>query len=148
MDPSGRRWQGEAARLGISDQLDLRGWVTKDELPEIYRSGDIFVLPSRDEGMANALLEAMAAGLPVVGDARRRHRRSRWSTAKPACWCRRRMWTASRDALMSLIIDERKRARAFGRAAGRGVEARFGWDIVAQGLGGGDGGGHRRHQPA
>jgi len=57
---------GQAARLGVADRIRFLGWCGKEQLQTIYRSADIFVLPSRDEGMSNALLEAMASGLPVV----------------------------------------------------------------------------------
>jgi glycosyltransferase involved in cell wall biosynthesis len=56
----------QAARNGVFDRLKFLGWNTKEALAGIYRSADIFVLPSRDEGMSNALLEAMATGLPVI----------------------------------------------------------------------------------
>lgn len=57
----------QAQHLGLTPRIALRGWVKKDELAAIYRAGDVFVLPSRDEGFANVLLEAMAAGLPIMG---------------------------------------------------------------------------------
>ena len=54
-------------KLGLSDRVVFRGWLKRDHLPAVYEQADVFVLPSRDEGMPNAMLEAMAAGLPVIG---------------------------------------------------------------------------------
>jgi glycogen(starch) synthase len=51
----------------MSDRVVFRGWLKRDHLPAVYEQADVFVLPSRDEGMPNAMLEAMAAGLPVIG---------------------------------------------------------------------------------
>ncbi|MCD4738725.1 MAG: glycosyltransferase family 4 protein [Anaerolineae bacterium] len=48
----------------LADQIHLPGWVEK--VPDYLRVADLFVLPSRAEGLSNALLEAMAAGLPIV----------------------------------------------------------------------------------
>lgn len=52
------------------DELGLRGRVRllgeRDDVNVILRALDIFTLPSLGEGISNAILEAMAAGLPVV----------------------------------------------------------------------------------
>ena len=52
--------------LGISDQARVLGVVRHGQLPEIYRSASVFVLPSTNEASSNAMLEAMASGLPAI----------------------------------------------------------------------------------
>lgn len=52
--------------LGLADKVCFTGFVSREDMPAIYRQADIFVLPSQNEGMSIALLEAMASGLPVV----------------------------------------------------------------------------------
>ena len=55
-----------AIDLGIEEQVRLAGQRTPQEVKETLQNADIFVLSSHSEGIANAALEAMACGLPVV----------------------------------------------------------------------------------
>jgi len=52
--------------LELSEQVRLLGSRDREEIPEILAITDIFVLPSLWEGLPTAIIEAMAAGCPVV----------------------------------------------------------------------------------
>jgi glycosyltransferase involved in cell wall biosynthesis len=56
--------RAQAEGLGISRRVTWHGVVRDPHA--FYRAASVFVLPSRTEGMPNALLEAMGSGLPVV----------------------------------------------------------------------------------
>jgi glycosyltransferase involved in cell wall biosynthesis len=56
--------RAQADRLGISDRIHFLGYRT--DVGAVLASIDVFVLTSDKEGMANAMLEALAAGVPVV----------------------------------------------------------------------------------
>ena len=61
--------KGLIERLGLSDRIQLTGYITQEELPSLYRSADLFVLAARPEqhwGIPNTVVEAMAAGLPAI----------------------------------------------------------------------------------
>ena len=49
-----------------SERVGFLGQVPYDEMPAVYRAGDVLVLPSRAEGLPRTMLEAMASGSPVV----------------------------------------------------------------------------------
>jgi glycosyltransferase involved in cell wall biosynthesis len=53
-----------AGKLGIADRVVFAGYVP--DVAPLYALADVFVLPSLTEGSPNALLEAMACGVPVV----------------------------------------------------------------------------------
>ena len=54
------------AELGLADTVELAGWVGPERKADLLRTCDVLVLPSYFEGLPMAILEAMAAGLPVI----------------------------------------------------------------------------------
>jgi glycosyltransferase involved in cell wall biosynthesis len=60
-------FEAQAVALEIGSNVVFTG-VRKD-MPGVYRSFDIFLLPSLNEGLPMSLLEAMAAGVPVIATA-------------------------------------------------------------------------------
>ncbi len=58
--------ENRCEELGIQQHVEFRGWVGAEEKIRAFHEADVFALPSYSEGLPNALMEAMAAGLPVV----------------------------------------------------------------------------------
>ncbi len=56
----------ESIAKQVEGNVHFTGRVPHEELPELYRSHDVYVQSSFNEGMSNTLLEAMASGLAVV----------------------------------------------------------------------------------
>ncbi len=55
-----------ATELGVGERTHFKGLISHSEMPTMLRACDIFIRPSRSEGMGNSFVEAMAARLPVV----------------------------------------------------------------------------------
>ena len=55
-----------AGQLGIQDRITLLGWVQGSQKEDLLARATLFVLPSYNEGLPMGVLEAMAAGLPVI----------------------------------------------------------------------------------
>ncbi|HET6348975.1 MAG TPA: glycosyltransferase family 4 protein [Candidatus Krumholzibacteria bacterium] len=59
----------QAHAAGLAERITFAGTRPHDEIPRWLAAADVAVLPSRAEGMPNAVLEALAAGRPVVATA-------------------------------------------------------------------------------
>lgn len=55
-----------AERLGVAERTHFLGQIAHDALPALYAAADVMVLPSASEGLANAWVEALACGAPIV----------------------------------------------------------------------------------
>ncbi|MGN6289801.1 MAG: glycosyltransferase [Sphingopyxis terrae] len=60
------RYRALAQRLGVADRVHLMGPIANADLPQLYRAVDAVVMPSVSEGLANAWVEALACGTPIV----------------------------------------------------------------------------------
>lgn len=58
--------EARVKELGIQTQVKFLGRVEHHLLPSFYQEAHVFVLPSKNEGMSNSALEALASGLPLI----------------------------------------------------------------------------------
>ena len=50
----------------LSNIIEVAGRIDSEKMPQFYRQNDIFISATMQEGMSNAMLEAMASGLPII----------------------------------------------------------------------------------
>ena len=50
----------------LGDIIEITGRISPEKMPQVYRQNDIFISATMQEGMSNAMLEAMASGLPII----------------------------------------------------------------------------------
>ena len=115
--------------LGITDVVRFVGLVHHSRVIEYLQSASMLVLPSLSEGCPLVVLEAFAAGTPVVASrvggipevVAEGESGSLVSPADPA---------ALAEAIVELLTDPQKRER-FARAGRARVERELSWDSVA-----------------
>jgi glycosyltransferase involved in cell wall biosynthesis len=64
---SRRYLQGIAQRLGVGEALVFHGMLNKAQMNAVLDEMDLYIQPSRTEGLPRALIEAMNRGLPAIG---------------------------------------------------------------------------------
>lgn len=127
--------EAQIHRLGLANQVQLVGALGPEQIPECLADADLFVLPSRSEGRPNALLEAMAAGLPCVASDINGVRELLGADERGLCFpagdacalasalsrlarqpeLRRRLGGAARAFILAAGLDWRATGRAYGR---------------------------------
>lgn len=126
------RYRQQAAELGITENVELLGFVPDAEIASFYGSCHVFALPSTDgrrEGFGLVLLEAMACGRPVVttplvGVAG--HLEGAGVLVPPGD-------ASALAAALRRLHEQREMLPEMGRQARRLVEERYTWERVADG---------------
>ena len=124
--------QARATRLlteaGVIDRVTFTGALAGNDKLAALACADVFVLPSYAEGFSNAVLEALAAGLPVVIS---EHCNFPEVAERGAGMIVRNDPREIGSAVSTLLGDEVRREEA-GRNGHRLVQERYGWPTVAE----------------
>lgn len=123
-------------QLGVGDRVHLLGHINHGVMPKYLKACDIFIRPSRSEGMGNSFVEAMAAELPVIAtqeggiadflfDEVRNPERPTTGWAVDAN-SPEQIAEAVRD-----IMERPEKVAAVTAEAKRMAEAEYDWDLIA-----------------
>ncbi len=127
------RLENLVAEKSFSARVKFLGKKDHDELPAILQSSDIFCRPSLSEGLGNSFLEAMAAGIPIIGtpvggipdfllD------------GQTGLFCRVRDPESIADAVKKLEGDSELRSRIVSQAQEL-VRRKYDWSLIASNMG-------------
>ena len=119
-----------ARELGIAERVTFLGWQSREEMVKDYHQANLFLFPSRHEGMPNAVLEAMASGLPVIAT-RIAGNEELVVEGETGFLVPSEDVDALRDALRKLLTDPTLREK-MGIASRLCVEQNYTWQKVAE----------------
>jgi phosphatidylinositol alpha-1,6-mannosyltransferase len=135
--PHGQALRNEAVRLGVASAVRWLGFVPEEELPDLYRSSDLFVLCTREspkqqevEGFGLVFLESQACGTPVLG--------TRTGGIPDAIREGEGGWLIDQDdatalaGILTQLADAPAAFRAAGLAARRRIERECTWEHYVQ----------------
>jgi len=117
-------------KLEIHDRVEFVGWQPRDALIDYYQAANLYVHPSHDEGMSNAILEAMACGLPVLATDVSGNIEVILD-GKTGMLIPPGDSHSLRQVLKELLIDPERR-RAFGTAGRERVVHSYSWEQTSQ----------------
>ncbi|MFE5294469.1 D-inositol-3-phosphate glycosyltransferase [Isoptericola sp. NPDC056618] len=123
-----RELEALAHQVGVTDHLDVRPPVPREELVDYLRAADVVAVPSHNESFGLVAAEAQAAGTPVVAAAVGGLQTVVVDGTSGVLVPDHGPWTWARE-LGDLLADDERRARL--AAGARRASERFSWDRAA-----------------
>ena len=125
-------------REGLSERVHFLGEVSQRDIPALLQVCDIFVRPSRSEGLGISFLEAMATGIPVIAtrvggipdflvdaaDPTQRDRSTGWAVAVDA--------PQEIAAAVQAVLHNAAETQSVTRRAQRMIETTYQWDAIVE----------------
>lgn len=126
-----------AERLDVSERVRFVGFVSHEDMPKYLRASDIFIRPSRSEGMGNSFIEAMAAGLPVIatqegGIADFLFDEKRNPSVPVTGWAVDKDSPEQIAEAVKEIMSDPEKVRAVVKTARVMVSEKYDWDLIAR----------------
>ena len=133
--PEEKKLKHLAETTGVFGRVTFLGHVDYAEIPKYLKASDIFIRPSRSEGMGNSFIEAMAAVLPIVatqeGGIADFLFDEKKNPDKPITG-----WAVGKNSpediarVVRSIMDNQEKVRAVTRTAKELVREKYDWDVV------------------
>jgi UDP-glucose:(heptosyl)LPS alpha-1,3-glucosyltransferase len=95
-----KKYEAKAKKLGIGNFVRFTGMI-KENIPYLYRSADLFILPSKFDTFGIVVIEALASGLAVVVS------RSTGANSLHISLKSKRLFTISTDSNLASIINQK-----------------------------------------
>ena len=123
-------------KLGLENKVKFLGSIPNEQIPEYLAQADVFVRPSRSEGLGSAFLEAMAVGVPVIatpvggiGDFLRDPSTSSGQATGLFCSVESPGDLAEK---IKLILNDENLRNKIAKNARQLIEQEYNWDFIAR----------------
>ena len=117
-------------KLDLENSILFLGGILHQDLPQYLALADVFVRPSLSEGLGNVFLEAMAAGLPIIGtpvggilDFLK--------DGETGLFCRIKNPKSIAEKIKEILSDDRLREKLIQNGQ-KLAEEKYSWDIIAR----------------